>query len=236
MTDVLNRKSYLEEDILPSVSIDCIIFGLDEGSLKVLLLQRAIEPSYGNWALPGGFVLEQEDLDLAARRTLEATTGMTNVFMEQVQAFGRVNRFPLRRVVTIAYYALINNIHGNLRAGPDASDVQWYDIKEVPDLVFDHREILSAALNTLRAKVRREPIGFELLPPKFTLTELQGLYEAVLDTTFDTRNFRKKLLKMNLLVELDERQTGVPHRAARLYSFNRESYENLKEKGFVFEL
>ncbi|CAN5782048.1 NUDIX domain-containing protein [soil metagenome] len=236
MTDVLNRNSYPEKDILSSVSIDCIIFGLDEGRLKVLLVERAIEPSFGLWALPGGFVLEQEDLDVAARRTLEATTGMTNVFMEQVQAFGKVGRFPWRRVVTIAYYALIKSIHGNLRAGPDASDVRWFDVKQVPELVFDHRQILHAALSTLRTKVRREPIGFELLPQKFTLSELQGLYEAVLDTTFDTRNFRKKLLKMNLLVELDERQTGVPHRAARLYSFNRESYESLKEKGFIFEL
>jgi 8-oxo-dGTP diphosphatase len=236
MTDVLNRKSYPEKDILDTLSIDCIIFGLDDSRLKVLLLERAIEPSLGLWALPGGFVLEQEDLDMAARRTLEATTGMTRVFMEQVQAFGRVNRFPGRRVVTIAYYALIKSLHGNLRAGPDATDVQWFDVQKTPELVFDHQEILEAALATLRTKVRREPIGFELLPQKFTLSELQGLYEAVLDTTFDTRNFRKKLLKMNLLVELDERQTGVPHRAARLYSFNRDSYENLKEKGFIFEL
>lgn len=236
MTDALNQESYLKEGILSSVSIDCIIFGLDERRLKVLLLQRAIEPSFGAWALPGGFVLEQEDLDMSARRMLEATTGMTNIYMEQVRAFGRVDRFPWRRVVTIAYYALIKSVHGNLRAGPDASDVRWFGIREVPELVFDHREILNAALSSLQTRVRREPIGFELLPQKFTLTELQGLYEAVLGTTFDTRNFRKKLLKMNLLVELNERQTGVPHRAARLYSFNRENYEKLKEKGFVFEL
>ncbi|MDB5263523.1 MAG: hydrolase [Adhaeribacter sp.] len=227
---------YRSEDILPYISTDSIIFGLDNGKLKVLLIKRAIEPSAGSWALPGGFVLNQEDLDMSARRTLQNMTGMTNMFMEQVYTFGQVNRFPGRRVVTVTYYSLINYTLENLKAGPDASAIHWFDIAEVPELVFDHRHILDTTLNFLRAKVRTEPIGFELLPQKFTLTELQGLYEAVLGTVFDTRNFRKKILKMNLLMPLDETQVGVAHRAARLYSFNKETYLKLKDKGFTFEL
>jgi len=227
---------YQPEDILPYISTDNIIFGLNHGKLHVLLIKRAIEPKSGMWGLPGGFILKQEDLDMSARRTLESMTGMKNVYMEQVYTFGAVNRFPDIRVVTVAYYALLNNTIDNLQAGPDATDIHWFPIAEVPELVFDHQHILDTTLAFLRAKVRTEPIGFELLPAKFTLTQLQVLYEAVLGTTFDTRNFRKKLLKMNLLLPLDETQTGVAHRAARLYSFNKETYHKLKDKGFTFEL
>lgn len=228
--------NYKPEDIIPTISIDCIIFGLDQRKLKVLLVRRSVEPAKGCWALPGGFVLEQEDLDQSARRTLEDLTGLRQLYMEQVHTFGQVNRYPLRRVVTVAYYALINYTLDNLKAGPDTSDIQWCDILDLPELVFDHQHILDTALAFLRAKVRTEPIGFELLPEKFTLSQLQALYEAVLGTTFDTRNFRKKLLKMNLLVSLDETQKGVAHRAARLYTFNKDSYQKLKDKGFAFEL
>lgn len=227
---------YRPEDKIPFLSIDAVIFGLDNGKLKILLIKRAIEPARGMWALPGGFVLKDEDLDAAARRTLEYMTGINNIFMEQVYTFGQLNRFPEHRVVTIAYYALINYTLDNLRAGHDATDINWFEIDDVPELVFDHRYILDTTLHFLRAKVRTEPIGFELLPDKFTLTQLQGLYQTVLGTTFDTRNFRKKLLKMNLLLPLEETQIGVAHRAARLYSFNKETYEKLKEKGFTFEL
>ncbi|MGV3641845.1 MAG: NUDIX hydrolase [Adhaeribacter sp.] len=228
--------NYKPEDIIPTISIDCIIFGLDQRKLKVLLVRRSVEPAKGSWALPGGFVLQQEDLDQSARRTLADLTGLRELYMEQVHTFGQVNRYPLRRVVTVAYYALINYTLDNLQAGPDTSDIQWCDILELPELVFDHRHILDTTLAYLRAKVRTEPIGFELLPEKFTLSQLQALYEAVLGTTFDTRNFRKKLLKMNLLVPLEETQQGVAHRAARLYTFNKDSYQKLKAKGFSFEL
>ncbi|MGV3504356.1 MAG: NUDIX hydrolase [Adhaeribacter sp.] len=228
--------NYKPEDVIPTISIDCIIFGLDQRKLKVLLVRRSVEPAKGSWALPGGFVLQQEDLDQSARRTLADLTGLRELYMEQVHTFGQVNRYPLRRVVTVAYYALINYTLDNLQAGPDTSDIQWCDILELPELVFDHQHILDTTLAYLRAKVRTAPIGFELLPEKFTLSQLQALYEAVLGTTFDTRNFRKKLLKMNLLVPLEETQQGVAHRAARLYTFNKDSYLKLKDKGFTFEL
>lgn len=229
-------SNFNPEDIISSVSTDCVIFGLDNGKLKVLLLKRNIEPSLGLWALPGGFVLDFEELEMSAMRTLHDTTGMSNVFMEQVQAFGQVNRFPWRRVITVVFYALIKYRTDDLKAGPDASDINWFEISNLPELVFDHKHILTVTLQHLQSKVRSEPIGFELLPPKFTLTQLQELYEAVLRTTFDTRNFRKKLLKMNLLEQLDETQIGVAHRAARLYRFNPSIYQKLKEKGFTFEL
>ena len=227
---------YKPEDILPSISTDCVIFGLDQGKLKVLLTKRALEPEQGVWALLGGFVLENEDLETSARRTLKEISGMSNVYMEQVHTFGQVGRFPLRRVISVAYYALINYTIKNLQPGRDSSEVSWFEINEVPELVFDHRHILDTTLAFVRSRVRTEPIGFELLPPKFTLTQLQTLYEAILGTNFDTRNFRKKLLKMNLLVPLNESQIGVAHRAARLYSFNNEIYQKLKDKGFSFEL
>lgn len=227
---------YKPEDILPSISTDCVIFGLDQGKLKVLLTKRAIEPALGVWALLGGFVLENEDLETSARRTLKEISGMNNVYMEQVHTFGQMGRFPLHRVISVAYYALINYTVENLKPGRESSEVSWFEINEVPDLVFDHRHILNTTLAFLRARVRTEPIGFELLPAKFTLSQLQTLYEAVLGTNFDTRNFRKKLLKMNLLLPLNESQVGVAHRAARLYSFNKEIYQKLKDKGFSFEL
>jgi 8-oxo-dGTP diphosphatase len=228
--------NYKPEGIIPSISIDCIIFGLDQRKLKVLFVKRSIEPAKGHWALPGGFVLVEEDLNQAARRTLEDLTGLRELYMEQVHTFSQVNRYPLRRVITVAYYALINYTLENLQAGPDASAIHWFDISDLPELVFDHQHILDTTLAALRSRVRTEPIGFELLPAKFTLTQLQGLYEAVLGTTFDTRNFRKKILKMNLLLPLAETQTGVAHRAARLYAFNKEIYQKLKGKGFTFEL
>jgi 8-oxo-dGTP diphosphatase len=230
------RIEHTKADVIAAVSVDCVIFGLEEGRLKVLLIQRSIEPSKGLWALIGGFVLEQEDLDMSAKRVLEDLTGLTDIYMEQIYTFGNVKRFPWRRVITTAYCALINLRRENLEPGPDASAVDWFDIAELPELVFDHRQILDRALSHLSNKVRLEPIGFELLPPKFTLTQLQSLYEAVLDTKLDTRNFRKKILKMNMLVMLDEKQQGVAHRAAQLYRFDKEKYNQLKAAGFTFEV
>ncbi|MES2733654.1 MAG: NUDIX domain-containing protein [Bacteroidota bacterium] len=223
-------------NIIPSVSVDCIIFGLEEGRLKVLLVKRDIEPSRGLWALMGGFVLEQEDLDMSAKRVLEDSTGLKDIYMEQLYTFGDVKRFPLHRVISTAYCALINLTRDNLKSGSDACDVAWLDMAELPELVFDHKQMLDRALAYLRNKVRLEPIGFELLPPKFTLTQLQNLYEAILNTKLDTRNFRKKLLHMNMLVKLDEKQQDVAHRAAHLYKFDKEIYNQLKEAGFTFEL
>lgn len=188
------------------------------------------------WALPGGFIRVKENLDDAAKRILGDMTGAKNIYMEQVHTFGDVDRYPIRRVITVTYYALVKPGNYELKPGADASEARWFSIKDMPQLPFDHKKIFTHSLEQLQLKVRREPAGFELLPKKFSLTELQTLYEAILRGELDKRNFRKKLLKMNLLVNLNEKQKGVAHRAATLYKFDPKIYEGMKKKGFSFDL
>jgi 8-oxo-dGTP diphosphatase len=221
----------------PALTVDCVVFGLDrQHTLKVMLIQRNLPPFQGNWALPGGFVRMDESLEAAALRELCEETGIEQLFLEQLYTFGAVDRDPRERVVTVAYYALINLEEHAVKAASDASDAAWFAIDALPPLAFDHEQILKIALNRLKAKVRYEPIGFELLPKKFTLFQLQRLYETVLGQELDKRNFRKKILNMGLLRELDERQQDVPHRAAKLYEFDEATYRQLREKGFNFEI
>jgi 8-oxo-dGTP diphosphatase len=222
----------------PSVTVDCVIFGLDNESLKVLLIQRKHDPFAGTWALPGGFVDMDEPIHRAAQRELEEETGISDMYMEQLYTFGDVERDPRGRVISIAYYALVNlsDYQNKVVAASDASQAKWFAVAALPTLAFDHAKIMEIATNRLKNKVRYQPIGFELLPEKFTLGSLHKLYEIILGRELDKRNFRKKILKMNLLVELDETQKGVSHRAAKLYKFDKESYKNLESKGFSFEL
>ncbi len=215
------------------VTVDCVVFGLDD-HLKVLLIERRNEPYAGSWALPGGFIRPKESLEDAARRELAEETGVRDVFLEQLYTFGAPERDPRARVVSVAYYALAKL--RELRADTDASDARWFEVRALPPLAFDHEEIVRVAQERLRGKVRYQPIGFELLPTKFTLSELQKLYETVLERPLDKRNFRKKILSMGLLDELDERQKAVAHRAARLYRFNKRKYRELLAQGFNFEL
>lgn len=217
-------------------TVDNVIFGFDEGDLKVLLIKRGEEPYKGKWALPGYFVYPTEDLNTAAYRVLEELTGLSNVYLEQVQSFGAVDRHPFGRVITIAYFSLIKISDYNLQPASIAQKAQWHDIAKVKELAFDHVEILQACFNKLKWLIRTRPIGFELLPPKFTLTQLQHLYEAILETELDKRNFRKKILSMNLLVDLGEVQENVAHRPARLYQFDEKKYQSFLSKGFNFEL
>jgi 8-oxo-dGTP diphosphatase len=227
---------YVYEHPRPSLTVDCVVFGLDDADLKVLLIQRNIPPFVGGWALPGGFVRLDESLEAAAMRELQEETGVEEIFLEQLYTFGRVDRDPRERVVTVAYYALINLDEHPLKATTDARDAEWFSVAAIPELAFDHDQILAAALARLKGKVRYEPIGFELLPKKFTLSQLQRLYETILGHTLDKRNFRKKILSMGLLIELDETEKDVPHRAARLYQFDEREYQQLKAKGFNFEI
>jgi 8-oxo-dGTP diphosphatase len=219
-----------------ALTVDCVVLGFDEGELKVLLIQRGNAPFKGKWALPGGFVGVDETLDAAARRELEEEAGLKEVFLEQLYSFGAVDRDPRERVVSVAYYALVKLAEHDTRAATDASDARWFPISQAPKLAFDHVEILATALARLKGKVRYQPIGFELLPPKFTLSQLQHLYEAVLETELDKRNFRKKVLGFGLLVPLKETQMTGRHRPAQLFEFDATKYEKLKRKGFNFEL
>ncbi len=216
--------------------MDCVVFGLDEQELKVMLIQRGLPPFEGKWALPGGFVRVEETLDEAARRELEEETGLSKVFLEQLYTFSEVDRDPRERVVSVAYYALVNLRDHQVHAATDARDAGWFGVHDVPSLAFDHADILRAALERLRGKLRYQPVGFELLPKKFTLSELQHLYELVLERTLDKRNFRKRVLAMDLLQETDEVQQDVAHRAARLYRFDERKYRRLLKTGFNFEL
>lgn len=220
----------------PALTVDCVVFGLDEDELEVMLIRRGLEPFAGRWALPGGFVRLDETLDEAARRELEEETGLRKVYLEQLYTFGAVDRDPRERVVTVAYYALVKLSDHKIRAATDAADAAWFSLSDLPDLAFDHAHILEVALERLKSKVRYQPIGFELLPRKFTLTQLQRMYEIILDRPLDKRNFRKKILGMDLLIELDEVQKDVAHRAARLYKFDDRHYRKLVKQGFSFEI
>ncbi|NLE57022.1 MAG: NUDIX hydrolase, partial [Planctomycetes bacterium] len=176
----------------PSLTVDCVVFGLDDEDLKVLLIQRDLPPFEGQWALPGGFVRMDETLEEAAERELREETGLSDVYLEQLYTFGDLDRDPRERVVTVAYYALVNLRDHRVQAATDARNAAWFAVEDCAKLAFDHVRILRMALQRLRGKVRYQPIGFELLPPKFTLRQLQHLYEKVLDRPLDKRNFRKK--------------------------------------------
>lgn len=220
----------------PALTVDCVVFGLDDDDLKVLLMRRGLQPFQGRWALPGGFVRVDEALEEAARRELAEETGLDRVFLEQLYTFGDLDRDPRERVVSVAYYALVKLSDHRVRAATDATEAAWFPVTDPPALAFDHDHVLDVALTRLKGKVRYQPIGFELLPPKFTLRQLQRLYEQILETPLDKRNFRKKVLSMGLLEETDEIEQDVAHRAARLYRFDKQRYRELTKKGFLFEL
>lgn len=222
----------------PGLTVDCVIFGLDleAESLKVMLIERDVEPFAGVWAIPGGFVRSDESLLDAATRELEEETGITDVFLEQLYTFGDPGRDPRGWVVSVAYYALVSPEKHNVHATTDARDARWFSVDTLPKLAFDHAEILETALERIRGKLTYAPIGFELLPQKFTVKQLQKLYEIVLGRKLDNRNFRKKIFAMDVLRELDEMQKGVPHRAARLYKFDERKYRQLIKRGLNFEL
>src|SRR5437867_3598912 len=219
-----------------ALTVDCVVFGFDEGELKVLLSERALEPFKGKWALAAGLVRVDETLEEAARRELEEEAGLKDVFLEQLYTVGEVKRDPRERVVSVAYYALVKLAAHDTKAATDAADARWFPVSKVPKLAFDHPDILATALARLKGKVRYQPIGFELLPAKFTLSQLQHLYEAVLATELDKRNFRKKVLGFGLLASLKETRMAGRHRPAQLFRFDTDKYEKLKKRGFNFEL
>jgi 8-oxo-dGTP diphosphatase len=220
-----NKSSINAQEIIETISIDCLIFGLHQGQLEILVVKHAEGIRKGDWGLPGGWIKRDEDLDDAAYRLLHDLTGLENIYLEQLKAFGSADRYPVERVVTIAYYALVRPEHYHIVAGFTASDVQWRKLQDCKGLVYDHNEILDAGLEHLKSKICREPVGFNLLPTKFNLLQLQELYEAILGVKLDKPNVRRKMIKTGLLIPCDEKQKDVPHRAAALYRFNKKAID-----------
>jgi 8-oxo-dGTP diphosphatase len=214
------------------VTVDLVVFTIRDGALHALLVRRGIPPFKGKWAIPGGFVLDHESLDAAARRELHEETGVTNVFLEQLYTFGAPDRDPRGRVVTISYFALVPS-DIPIQSGSDAADSQWHRLDALPSLAFDHESILDYALERLRNKLEYTTVGFQFLPRFFTLSDLQRVYESILGRKLDKRNFRRKVGLLGIL-----RATGAWHRGgrrpARLYEFVARKFEKLKDKGILF--
>jgi 8-oxo-dGTP diphosphatase len=214
------------------VTVDIVIFTIQSGVLKVLLVKRGAQPFVGQFAIPGGFVHEDEDLDQAALRELREETGVADVYLEQLYSFGDVGRDPRGRVITVAHFALIS-ADRPLKAGTDAAEAEWWATDQLPTLAFDHGRILNYALERLRNKLEYTTVGFQLLPKKFTLTELQEVYEAILGKQLDKRNFRRKLSLLRILKPVPEYRRGG-QRPAQLYRFVAARFEKLKDKGILF--
>ena len=239
-----------KKELNPNLSVDCVIFGFDLEQIYVLLIDSGSTESYSQarMAVPGDLIYDTETLDAAARRVLKELTGIENIYLEQIGAFGDPDRIgkkasdrkwlesiramPDARVITVAYYSLVRMPKFNPKASSFAKSAGWAPVKEVQDLAFDHYEILQSGLEQLKRKIKIQPIGFNLLPEKFTLSQLHKLYECIYDKELDKRNFRRKILNLNILTNLDEKQIGVPHKPSQLFKFNEENYKKLSEEGF----
>ena len=227
------KGTYTYDYPRPAVTTDCVIFGYDGKELKVLLIERGIEPFKGCWAFPGGFLNMDEDALAGARRELKEETGLEDAFIEQFHTFSEPGRDPRGRVITIAHYALVKI--QEVEGGDDAAQARWFPIGEVPPLAFDHDRILRMAMSRLKERIHFEPVGFELLPEVFTMPQLQNLYEAILEVHFDRRNFASKMLKLGILEDTGDRPAGASSRIPVSYRFNKEKYNELKAKGFRLE-
>ncbi len=233
----MQNDGRMQQQYHNTFSIDNVILGFDSDELKVLLIERAEETFIGQMALPGNLVREDENLDSGAARILFELTGLEESHLEQLYTFGDVNRHPLGRVITVAYYSLIRIQDFNLIPRSSfARKASWVKVSEIPSLAFDHNLIVDKALKRIRGKLRYKPIGFDLLPEKFTLRQLQELYESILQIPIDTRNFRKKIITYDFLVACGEKQQQVSHRAAKLYHFDKKRYQELEQQGFNFDL
>ncbi len=244
----------MQQGLIPNVSVDCVVFGFDFTNLNVLLIERNFSLNgihYADLKLPGDLMRLDEDLDTAAARILKENTGLSDIYLKQFKSFGSPDRLkrkphdlewlrlidhPEEHVITIAYYSLIDISEYGRSQLVISDNAQWTPVQEITDLVMDHMDILRYALEHLRVELLNKPIGFELLPEKFTLSQMQRLYEVILGTTFDKRNFRKKISSMKYLIPLDEKQVGVAHKPARLYIFSNEVYLKTKKDSFDFSV
>jgi ADP-ribose pyrophosphatase YjhB (NUDIX family) len=230
-----SEKQFYSEHPTFHVAVDCIIFGFDQGELKLLIHKRRFEPAMGHWSLFGGFVQKDESLDEAANRVLFELTGLDNIYMEEVQSYGEIKRDPAARVISVAYYALIpakkyseatSNNHG----------ATWVSIKKLPGLIMDHNEMVKKGLRLLKRRASTQPLGFELLPREFTMPQLQALYEAIYQSTLDKRNFRKKILSMDVLIKLNEKDMSGSRKGAYLYRFDQKKYKKRVSGGDIFTI
>lgn len=225
--------AYYNEHSTFHVAVDCIIFGFDQSELKLLIHKRRFEPAKGLWSLFGGFVREDESLDEAANRVLFELTGLDNVYMEQLQSYGEIGRDPAARVMSVAYYALIP-AREYTEAISNNYGATWVSLKELPDLIMDHNQMVMKGLRRLKRRASTQPIGFELLPREFTMPQLQALYEAIYQSSMDKRNFRKKIHSMDVLIKLDEKDMSGSRKGAYLYRFDQKKYQKLVEGGDNF--
>lgn len=223
-----------EDQVL--LAVDCIIFGFDKTNLKILLIKRNFEPEKGKWSLIGGFLKKNENLDQAAIRVLNTLTGLSDIYMEQLYTYSKVDRDPGQRTISVAYFALID-VDSHQFDGIQIESARWFDMDEAPELIFDHNEMIRKAISRLQRRAMTMPIGFELLPEKFTMRQLQNLYESILDKKLDKRNFINKINSLDVLVKLDEKDMTVSRKGAYLYVFDKEKYEKkVEEDGFSFKL
>ena len=222
--DINSQLNFYQKEDQVLLAVDCIIFGFDKTNLKILLIKRNFEPEKGKWSLIGGFLKKNENLDQAAIRVLRTLTGLSDIYMEQLYTYSKVDRDPGQRTISVAYFAVIDS-------------ARWFDLGEAPSLIFDHGKMIQKAISRLQRRAMTMPIGFELLPEKFTMRQLQNLYESILDKKLDKRNFINKINSLDVLIKLDEKDMTVSRKGAYLYVFDKEKYEKkVAEDGFSFKL
>jgi ADP-ribose pyrophosphatase YjhB (NUDIX family) len=228
----MNINNYNSENKI-LVAVDCIIFGFDGKEIQALLIKRDFQPEKGKWSLMGGFVTKRESTDEAAIRILHQLTGLHNIYMEQLYCFSNVDRDSAGRVISVAYFALVNIESYREQLEPE-HEARWFPLNKLPDLIFDHQEMVAKAKQRLQEKVSNHPIGFELLPGKFTLPQLQNLYEAIYESPLDKRNFKRKILSLGILNKLDEKEKESSRKGAFYYVFDKAKYSKLAEEGVKF--
>ncbi|WP_375325225.1 NUDIX domain-containing protein [Flagellimonas sp. GZD32] len=230
----LELNFYKKEDQV-LLAVDCIIFGFDKRNLKILLIKRNFEPEKNKWSLIGGFLKKNENLDQSADRVLNTLTGLKEVYLEQLNTYSKIDRDPGQRTISVAYYALIN-VESHQFEGILLDSARWFKINDAPSLIFDHNEMVTQAKNRLRLRATSKPIGFELLPEKFTMKQLQNLYESILDKKLDKRNFINRINALDILEKLEEKDMSQSRKGAYLYSFDKEKYDRKVLDGFNFKI
>lgn len=232
-TKAIRMINYSKENKV-LLAVDCIIFGFDGETLRILLIKRNFIPEKGKWSLMGGFLKKSENLDEAANRILYNLTGIENVYLEQLHCYSKIDRDPADRTISVAYFALINIEEHNKELNEE--NAKWFPVNEAPKLVFDHNIMVNNAINQLQYKTSKEPIGFELLPPKFTMKQLQKLYESILDEELDKRNFINKINSLDILIKLDEKDMSSSRKGSFLYQFDHKKYNEKRRNGFDFKI